>query len=61
MEVSFADIMLAAQKREEVCFGLKIRSEEYEPKFGINIIPKKDDVFTLEDGDSLIVLAEDEY
>ena len=61
MEVSFADIMLAAQKREEVCFGLKIRSEEYEPKFGINIIPKKDDVFTLEEGDSLIVLAEDEY
>ena len=41
MEVSFADIMLAAQKREEVCFGLKIRSEEYEPKFGIHIIPKK--------------------
>ena len=61
MEVSFADVMLAAQKREEVCFGLKIRSEEYEPKFGIHIIPKKDDVFTLEEGDTFIVLAEDEY
>ena len=60
-ELSFADIMLAAQKRDEVCFGLKIKSEEYEPKFGINIIPKKEEVFTLEEGDMLIVLAEDEY
>ena len=53
--------MLAAQKRNEVCFGLKIKSEEYEPKFGIHIIPKKDEVFNLEEGDMLIVLAEDEY
>ena len=60
-ELSFADIMLAAQKRDEVCFGLKIKSEEYEPKFGINIIPKKEEMFTLEEGDMLIVLAEDEY
>jgi hypothetical protein len=61
IEVSFADILMAAQKRNEVCFGLKIKSEEYEPKFGINIIPKRDQVFTLEEGDSLITLAEDEY
>jgi hypothetical protein len=60
-ELSFADVMLAAQKRNEVCFGLKIKSEEYEPKFGIHIIPKKDEVFNLEEGDMLIVLAEDEY
>jgi len=61
MEVSFADIMLAAQKRNEVCFGVKIKSEEYEPKFGIHLIPPKEQVFLLEEGDTFITLAEDEY
>ena len=61
MEVSFADIMLAAQKRNEVCFGIKIKSEEYEPKFGIHLIPPKEQVFLLEEGDTFITLAEDEY
>ena len=29
-DISFADCMLAAQQRSEVCFGVKIRAEEFD-------------------------------
>lgn len=61
IEVTFADIMLAAQNRNEICFGIKVMAEEYEPNFGIHIIPERDRVFRLEECDKLITLAPDEF
>ena len=54
--------MLAAQKRSEVCFGVKIRAEEFDSSksFGIYLIPNKKTTYRFQPGDSLITLAEDE-
>ena len=62
LHVTFADCILAAQQRDEVCFGIKLGSLEtdIEHNFGIYIIPPKDRHYTLRDGDALIVLAEEE-
>jgi len=62
LHVTFADCILAAQQRDEVCFGIKLGSLEtdIEHNFGIFIIPPKDRNYTLRDGDALIVLAEEE-
>ncbi len=61
-EISFADCMLAAQQRSEVCFGVKIRAEEFDSSksFGIYLIPNKNTNYRFQPGDSLITLAEDE-
>ena len=61
-EISFADCMLAAQQRSEVCFGVKIRAEEFDSSksFGIYLIPNKNTKYRFQPGDSLITLAEDE-
>ena len=61
-EISFADCMLAAQQRSEVCFGVKIRAEEFDSSksFGIYLIPNKKTNYRFQPGDSLITLAEDE-
>ena len=61
-DISFADCMLAAQKRSEVCFGVKIRAEEFDSSksFGIYLIPNKKTTYRFQPGDSLITLAEDE-
>jgi len=62
IEVRVADVMMAAQLRNEVCFGLKIAAEETdtEREFGVHIIPDREERFTLTAKDRLIVLAEDE-
>jgi len=62
-EVTFADIMGAACKRDEICLGLRQSSYENDPKknFGIVLNPRKDRKFTLMPDDHLVVLAEDEY
>lgn len=62
LEVTFAECVLAAQQREEVCFGYKLGSEEKDAAqaFGIHVIPRKDRTLTLSKSDGLIVLAEDE-
>ena len=62
LHVTFADCILAAQQRDEVCFGIKLGSLEtdMERNFGIYIIPPKSRNFTLRDDDALIVLAEEE-
>ena len=62
VEVSFADMMAIAQKRDEVCIGVKIKALETnrEENNGITLIPEKNTTFTLEPEDSLVVLAEDE-
>jgi hypothetical protein len=53
---------LAAQQRDEVCFGIKLGHLETDSKhnFGIYIIPPKDRYYTLRDDDALIVLAVEE-
>jgi len=62
VDVSFADLMLIAQKREEVCIGIKIKSleDENDDNSGVELIPLKTNRFMLRAGDSLVVVAEDE-
>jgi len=62
VEVTFADCMGIAQKRKEVCLGVKIKAHEGDPEqnFGVKLIPEKNTPYTLEAGDCLVVVAEDE-
>jgi len=62
VEVAFADMMAIAQKRGEVCIGVKIKALESdkESNNGITLIPEKSTAFELQEDDSLVVLAEDE-
>ena len=61
-EVTFADMMAIAQKRGEICIGLKILADESDKSRnnGVQLIPAKDETFKLQANDSLVVLAEDE-
>ena len=61
-EVTFGDMMGIAQKRNEVCIGVKIKVLEADIRknFGVKLIPPKDKGYTLKPDDSLIVLAEDD-
>ena len=62
IQISFADMMAIAQKRNEVCIGVKIKALETdkESNNGITLIPEKNTVYDLQADDSLVVLAEDE-
>lgn len=62
VQVCFADMMAIAQKRDEVCIGVKIKALETnkESNNGITLIPEKNTVYDLRADDSLVVLAEDE-
>jgi hypothetical protein len=62
MQASFADMMAVAQKRGEVCIGVKEKALENdkESNNGITLIPEKNTVYNLHKDDSLVVLAEDE-
>lgn len=62
MPVTFADMMANAQKRSEVCIGVKIKALETnkESNNGITLIPEKNTTYDLREDDSLVVLAEDE-
>ncbi len=61
-EYSFADMMAIAQKRGEICIGLKITELEsaIDQNFGVKLIPEKNTRYTLKPEDRLIVVAEDE-
>jgi hypothetical protein len=61
-EVSFVDLMALAQKRSEVCLGVKIKALErdMDKNFGVKLIPQKNRKYSLTPEDTLIVLAEDE-
>lgn len=61
-EVCFADLIAIAQKRKEVCIGVKIKSLEHvkEHNNGVTLIPEKNTRYKLKREDSLVVLAEDE-
>ena len=60
--VSFADMMRLAQKRSEVCIGVKIKADENNPaaNHGVRLIPPKDAMFDIAAEDSFVVVAEDE-
>jgi len=60
--VTFADMMAIAQKRGEICIGVKIRMYENDKSQnnGITLIPEKNTVYDLRPEDSLVVVAEDE-
>ena len=62
-KVTFADLMLLAQKRDmEACIGYKIGSlaDDSSQNYGVELIPPKDSVIELNSGDGLVVVAEDE-
>jgi len=61
-ELTFADLMLAAQARKEVCLGVRIAADEgrADRNFGIWLAPPKVERLTLTAGDRLVVLAEDD-
>ena len=61
-EASFADMMAIAQKRGEVCIGVKIAANEFDKanNNGITLIPEKTTVYDLQANDCFVVLAEDE-
>ncbi len=60
--ITFGELCAAALKRNESCFGVRLRSEEtnMNKNFGIYVNPSKDKVFYLSGNDWLITLAEDE-
>lgn len=62
IEVSYADMIRIAQKREEICLGVKIKAfeEDMDRNFGVELIPEKNKTYTLNEGDAIVVLAEDE-
>ena len=62
VRVTYADMIKVAQKREEVCLGVKIKAleEDMERNFGVKLIPEKDAQYELHADDTLVVLAEDE-
>lgn len=61
-KLTFADLCAAALERNEICFGIRVLSEEYDESknFGIYINPAKNESFSLKADDCLITLAEDE-
>lgn len=62
-QVTFADIMgLVQQRDEEVCIGVKQGAKvgNADENYGIKLIPFKDVEYELNEGDALVVVAEDE-
>ena len=62
-KVQFADLMKLAQQRdEEACIGIKIAADTNDAgkNYGVKLIPPKDEFFELQQGDALVVVAEDE-
>jgi len=62
VDVSFADVMHIAGKREEIALGVKFKALEGddEENNGVKLIPLKTESFVLTAEDSLVVLSEDE-
>lgn len=61
-EVTFADCIAIARKREEICLGIKVKADEQDvdQNFGVKLIPEKNSKFQLTAEDCLVVVAEDE-
>lgn len=62
VEVTFADLIGIARRRQEVCLGIKIKADEKNPEanYGVKLIPEKTARYRFEAEDCLVVLAEDE-
>lgn len=62
IDATFADIMHAVHKRNEICLGIQSSEHIEDPKlnFGIQLNPKKSAVYRLDRLDNLVVLAEDD-
>ncbi len=60
--IPYGECVQAAQLRNEVVLGVQINKDQKNKSkmFGINLIPNKNDLFTLSKKDGLIALAEDE-
>ncbi len=61
---TFADLMGLAQRRNgEICIGVKKKLLEHDAKrnYGITLVPPKRRKYTLEPGDALVVVADDEF
>lgn len=61
-QLTFADCVLAAQQREEVCIGIRIsaQSQNKDKNYGIDLAPSLDKPLNLTLNDALITLADDE-
>lgn len=61
-KVVFADCVLAAQNRDEICIGVKIGadSERKDKNFGIRLVPNLDELLNLTENDALITIAGDD-
>lgn len=61
-KITFADCMAIAQKRNEICIGIKIKDKEQDEflNFGVRLVPEKNTSYSLQPQDCLIVVAEDE-
>lgn len=61
-ELSFADLILIAKKRNEICIGVKLKHQEDDlmQNQGVQLIPEKNTTFKLTPNDCLVVLSEDE-
>jgi len=62
IEMTYADAIALAQKREDICLGLKIKADEHdmEKNFGVKLIPEKNTRYKIGPEDCFVVLAEDE-
>ena len=62
VDLTYADMIHIAQKRDEVCLGVKIKALEndMDQNFGVKLIPEKNTRYSLQPEDALVVLAEDE-
>ena len=60
--ITFGELCAAAIKRNETCFGVRLKSEETDitKNFGIYVNPPKSKVFSLTEDDWLITLSEDD-
>ena len=61
-QVSFADLIGLAGKREEVCLGIRKGDKSKDPNsnFGVRLNLPKDEVVNIQEDDFLVVLSEDE-
>jgi hypothetical protein len=61
-KVRFGDLIGLALKREEVCLGIRKgdKSKDASSNFGVRLNLPKDEVVTINEGDFLVVLSEDE-
>ncbi|MBW1807931.1 MAG: hypothetical protein JRJ87_07015 [Deltaproteobacteria bacterium] len=61
-KVTFADLMGLALKRDEICLGVRKKSQAYQPdkNFGVKLNIEKNTSLEIEPEDCLVVLAEDD-